>query len=91
MTPRKPETVTLPVGLARVLMQSAYWPAIQSDVYDQFGRSRATADLVEVRQQDLDDWFGAIAQELAPNFGSEAMLTACLEAWRRGSRPGGTR
>lgn len=86
MTHSTSTTITLPLGLARALMQAAYWPSIQADLHDAVGACNF-ADLAEERQDELDQWLAEIGRALAPNFGSEAMLHAVQRAWMGGKRP----
>jgi hypothetical protein len=83
---RAERTITLPAGLARALMQAAYWPSIQADLMETMGPR--SADLAEGRQDDLDAWLLAIGKALSPDFTSDRMLESVTSAWMQGSRPG---
>ena len=80
-------TITIPLALAKVLMQAAYWPSIQADLREVLGEN-LNANLVEGRQEDVDAWLLSIGKTLNPNFTSGRMLEAVLQAWEKNSRPG---
>lgn len=84
------DTITLPRALARVLMQAAYWPSINADLFDVVG-SAINSAMVDARQEALDAWFLALADEDSQWIDSDTMLARALAAWARGSRPGGAR
>ena len=83
------DTITLPRALARVLMQSAYWPCIGADILDAVGG--CPCDMVDARQEAVDGWFSRVAEGLPGSPSSDDMLAAVQAAWARGSRPGGAR
>ncbi len=80
-------TITLPLALAKVLMQAAYWPSITAELVEVLGENM-NADLVEVRQDEIDAWLASIGGTLSPNFTSGRMLEAVQIAWEKNSRPG---
>lgn len=79
----------MPVGLARVLMQSAFWPCINADIFDAIGECPGA--MVDARQEAVDSWFSQVAESLPGTPSSDDMLEAVQAAWARGSRPGGGR
>lgn len=87
---KKETSITLPLGLAKALMQSAYWPSINADIFEAVG-SAINSAMVDARQEALDAWFLALADEDSQWIDSDTMLARALAAWARGSRPGGGR
>ena len=88
---KKEPTITLPLGLAKAMMQSAYWATVHGDLLEALGDD-ATAALIERRQDAVDQWFAQVAQEAGLRMPtSDDMLAAVQAAWSRGSRPGGAR
>lgn len=83
-------TITIPLALAKVLMQAAYWPAITADLVEVLGENM-DSNLVETRQEEIDAWLTSIGRTLSPNFTSDRMLEAVQMAWERNSRPGEVR
>lgn len=85
---KKEPTVNLPLGLVRVMLQSAYWATVHGDLLETLGDD-ATAALIERRQDAVDHWFVEVAAAAGLDLPtSDDMLAAALAAWARGSRPG---
>ena len=83
----KPDSVTIPRALARLLMRAAYWPCHGRDIREVM--PEADEGQIEAMQVALDGWFSGIGMGLAPDFTSDRMLKSVVAAWERGSRPGG--
>lgn len=88
---RQADSITLPRGLAKAIIQAAYWPAITADLLESVGEIPDLPLIGERRQEALDDWLCDIGTGLKGDLSSERMLQAVMDAWARGSRPWGAK
>ena len=88
---RQADSITLPRGLAKVLIQAAYWPSITADLLESVGDIPDLPLIGERRQQAIDTWLCDIGGALQGDLASDRMLQAVISAWAQGSRPWGAK